>query len=306
MQIKIRWLFLHFLFTAVGLIGSLEAQDTQLRPAVTKLTIQSGEVTILHLCPGYVTSVRLPEEVSSVVLGDPKNFKAEHSEAEPRLVFLKPLQTRSSQTNALITTKAGQEIALQLLSRTTLDGDTVDFLLDYERPRSFLVPETSAGFQVAESINAADGSEPRGHRDNPVARELAKQMKVSAPSWQGKQLQVGVGKIVQDGSRMVLSFSVLNNSESAIDLLAPQIQLSGPTPDGNKKIKAEPIPVENYVLSNHHLAPGQRTDGVIVFDRPAFKESNEQLLLQVAQAAEVDRPMLVPVPFTAMSLEVLK
>ena len=33
--------------------------------------------------------MRVLEEVSSVVLGDPGAFKADHSEAEPQLVFFK-------------------------------------------------------------------------------------------------------------------------------------------------------------------------------------------------------------------------
>src|SRR5947208_5653153 len=58
---------------------------------IVTLNLDPQNVTVLHLRGGYVSSVRLPEEVSSVVLGDPAAFKAEHSEAEPQLVFLKPL-----------------------------------------------------------------------------------------------------------------------------------------------------------------------------------------------------------------------
>jgi hypothetical protein len=36
-----------------------------------------------------------------------------------------------------------------------------------------------------------------------------------------------------------------------------------------------------------------------VFDRPTFKESRERLLLAVAQAEEVDRPVLAPIAFVA-------
>ena len=36
-----------------------------------------------------------------------------------------------------------------------------------------------------------------------------------------------------------------------------------------------------------------------MFERPTFKESRERLLLQVAQAEEVDRPVLVPIAFVA-------
>ena len=57
---------------------------------------------VLHLRTGYVSSVRVLEEISSVVLGDPGGFKAEHSEAEPQLVFFKTTSAKPAQTNALI------------------------------------------------------------------------------------------------------------------------------------------------------------------------------------------------------------
>jgi hypothetical protein len=41
---------------------------------VSRLTINTGSITVLHLRAGFVSSVRLPEEISSVVLGDPKAF----------------------------------------------------------------------------------------------------------------------------------------------------------------------------------------------------------------------------------------
>ncbi len=52
-------------------------------------------------------------------------------------------------------------------------------------------------------------------------------------------------------------------------------------------------------MTARRLAPGERADGVVVFERPAFKESTEKLALQLAQADQVDHPILLPVPFTA-------
>jgi hypothetical protein len=64
----------------------------------------------------WLHDIGLPEEISSVVIGNPATFKAEHSEAEPKLVFLKPITAQPSEGNALITTKLGQEITLHLMS----------------------------------------------------------------------------------------------------------------------------------------------------------------------------------------------
>ena len=52
-------------------------------------------------------------------------------------------------------------------------------------------------------------------------------------------------------------------------------------------------------MTARRLAPGARADGLVVVERPSFKESNERLVLAVAQAEEVDRPVLAPIAFVA-------
>src|SRR6266496_124914 len=122
-QICLRWLlafwFLSEVATAQALAGGAQ---------IINLPLSPREVTMLHLRKGYVSSVRLPEEVSAVVLGDPGAFKAEHSEAEPQLVFFKPIGTKPAETNALITTKSGNEVALSLVSEGARAG-TVNYVL---------------------------------------------------------------------------------------------------------------------------------------------------------------------------------
>ena len=59
------------------------------------------------------------------------------------------------------------------------------------------------------------------------------------------------------------------------------------------------MPIKDYTMTIPMLPPGARADGVVVFNRPSFKESREQMLLQVAQAESVDQPVLVPVAFVA-------
>ena len=134
-----------------------QTENSTVVPKITTVPIEEGAVTVLHLGIGYTSAVRLPEEISSVVLGNPASFKAEHSEAEPRLVFLKPIRTQAVESNALITTKSGQEISLHLISAGQAAGNaTVDFLLEYRHPHSvvvsssgpqtFLIPEVSPIF----------------------------------------------------------------------------------------------------------------------------------------------------------------
>jgi hypothetical protein len=83
-------------------------------------------------------------------------------------------------------------------------------------------------------------------------------------------------------------------------MLPPQIQLAGTSKDKHRKaIKAEPVAIKDYWITSRRLAPGARADGIVVFERPTFKESRERLLLAVAQAEEVDRPVLLPIAFVA-------
>src|ERR1051326_2015138 len=112
---KIRTSFVHL--TALGFLtcGAL-AQNEPLHAHIVSLSLNPQSVTVLHLHPGFVSSVRLPEEVSSVVLGDPAAFKGEHSEAEPRLVFFKPASPKPGKSNALISTRSGREVSLPLVS----------------------------------------------------------------------------------------------------------------------------------------------------------------------------------------------
>jgi len=50
-------------------------------------------------------------------------------------------------------------------------------------------------------------------------------------------------------------------------------------------------------MSRRRLGPGERADGVVVFERPSFKQSNETVLLQMADSGAVDRPALAPIGF---------
>lgn len=298
----------HLILITYLLMGIAQAQESKVIPSVTTLEIEEGTVTPLHLSPGYTTSVRLPEEISSVVIGNPATFKAEHSEAEPRLVFLKPITAQPSESNALITTKSGQEITLHLVSGGKGAANArVDFLVEYRRQQSFLVgPSDRQSFLIAEThpIQPAASSSPPRSPEKPdlVARELEKQKSVSTPVWEGKEVLAAVGASVKRDHQTLLGFSILNSSSRTIELLPPQVELTG-TGHGNggKRIKAEPVAVSEYRMTTRRLAPGERADGVVVFERPAFKESSEKLQLQLAQAEQVDRPILLPVPFTTDS-----
>lgn len=149
---KICWIFVH-LITLSYCLAQADSPPRVLPDArILRLTLDTQSVTVLHLRPGYISSVRLPEDVSSVVLGNPGTFKAEHSEAEPRLVFLKPTTTSRAETNALITTRSGHEISLHLVSAGNSDrAGAVDFVLQYDLPHSVLLGNSQSSFVIGET-----------------------------------------------------------------------------------------------------------------------------------------------------------
>jgi len=97
-------------------------------------------------------------------------------------------------------------------------------------------------------------------------------------------------------------FSVVDTSKKPILLMPPQVQLGGKEKTG-KLIKhehwstAEQLAVTGYVLSRRRIGPGERADGVVQFERPPYKRSNETLFLQMAESGAVDKPALVSIGF---------
>ncbi len=270
-------------------------------PRIATIPLDSSEVPRLQLRPGYVTSIFLPEEINAIVLGDPSSFRAEHSESEPRLVTVKPVTSKTAETNLLVTTKTGREVALHLISEGRSNaGGNVDFVLQYEQPASTLIPayESTLFIPDTKELELPTANRPGGVI-GPAERELIEQASIPAPKFLGGTLRVSIGRLQDSGGSMILGFSVFNASSQPIELLPPQIQLAGPRRKQNRSIKAEPVPLKEFQLTMRHLAPGSRADGVVVFDRPTFKESTEQLLLEIAQADAVDQPLLVPIAFTA-------
>jgi hypothetical protein len=301
---KICWIFV-YLITLTAAFAQADPPPPVLPEArIVHLTLDNQIVTVLHLRPGYVSSVRVPEDVSSVVLGNPVTFKAEHSDAEPRLVFMKPTASPAGETNALITTKTGHEISLHLVSTGSSNrGGAVDFVLEYDSPRGFFIESSLPTLVIADSRRLAPdpaSATPAGGAPRTSNQDLLKQQAELHPHWQGKRLRVAVGRVTANDQQMTVSFSVLNASPRTIELLPPQIQLAG-TSKGKRgnPVKADQVAVNDYAITPRRLPPRARADAVVVFERPTFKESREQMLLQIAQAEEVDRPVLVPIPFVA-------
>ncbi len=294
----------------------LSATDATVGARVATITINPREITVLHLRPEFESTIRMPEEVTSVILGSPGEFKAEHNEGEPEYVYVKPITKQAAQSNLLIATKSGQHVTLELVSDGTgipNQSQPVDFLIEYRSARSFLISSDSG----APAMPAAPGKVPahesmartpaRSHHHFPIStRNSDNKQKVNAPKWtkwEDKQIETSICDMRQWSNETVISYSVLNSSDQPVEIVPPQIQITGRTASKKKKkegkgIISDQLEIRDYRLSATRLEPGGRADGVVVFDRPNFKESTEKLFLQIAQADQVDRPILIRLPFT--------
>lgn len=329
-----------FLFFSLGVSAAL-AQTPQIIPHLLAKPELDGKVTKVEVEDRFVTTIRLPEAVNSVVLGDPSRFEVEHSEKEPKLVFVKAITTRPAETNLLISTTSGRQVSLLLVSRgedASPERIPVDFVVSYQTPQDFLVPPSGFPFaMVGEtvSLNASDHAvknlsqassgemdrtiKPRrDHQNSPLDGLLEEQESAPLPalygehiryeSSQGDRVRAGVGRVIDGGDEVIVLFSVVNPTKQSILLMPPQVQLAGRTTTGKlmhhrKWLTSEQLPVVGYRLSRTRLGPGERADGVALFERPPYKQSNEMLLLQVAEAGAVDRPALAPIGFGVSSSE---
>ena len=124
----------------------------------------------------------------------------------------------------------------------------------------------------------------------------------------GKQiLKAGVSEVVDQGKEVVVLFSVVNVQDHAVELMPPQVQLGGRVKKGTIRhhfvwSNSEQLPVEDFRMSQRRIGPGERADGVLIFQRPSLKQSTETLLLQMADSGAVDRPALAPIGFGISSL----
>src|SRR5258708_349984 len=220
---NIRWFFLYLIALTCSLAQAGKPQAIP-EARIVRLTLDPQNVTLLHLRPGYVSCVRLPEDISAVVLGNPSAFKAEHSDAEPRLVSLKPTTPGPRETNALITTKAGREGALHLVSSGNADNaGPEDFILEYDRPRSFLIQPAGSSLIVSRTESVApQPASGTAIGQVPMAKnlELLKPQSGRKPHWLGKQLRVAVVPITGADQQSAGAFSVLKASTRTIKVRA--------------------------------------------------------------------------------------
>src|SRR5215471_18307856 len=136
---------------------SLSAQTRSTRGNAAK-TVFEGQPATLRLAPHRTTTIRLPDPVNSVVIGDPSLFQAEYSPDEPMLVFAKPTSATAAESNLVISTMHGRQFVLSLESLGTLpaaETSGVDLLVNCRPAEIFFIAETFPSVLISETLDLA-------------------------------------------------------------------------------------------------------------------------------------------------------
>jgi hypothetical protein len=293
---------------------SLSGQTRQTITRGSAKTVFEGQTATVRLAPQLTTTIRLPEAVNSVVLGDPNLFLAEYSPQEPRSVFVKPVTSDASHTNLSIATVRGRQFILSLTSAGANADETessVDLLVICSPNSVVFIDETFPTALVSETLDLRSAI-PVGTTKletaplEPFSLEelLDRQRGHVLPKLFGERIRVGIGETQAFGAELAVSFSVINSGSEPVELIAPQVQLAASVKSGAIRrhtvwSTVQQMPIHAYRMSSRRIGPADRVDGVVVFERPPIKQSNEELLLQIADSATVDRPVLVPINFKA-------
>jgi hypothetical protein len=300
----------------------------EVAPNVTFSPVSEATVQDIHLRPLYTTAIRLPSAVTTVAVGAPTLFEAEHKDQEPNLVFVKPSTHEPAQSNLLIAMANGDTVSVRLISPGDAgSSDPVDFVVDYHGKKS-LFADAGSNDVVTDVHGTTQGTAPltgAGALASTVPSldslsALSRQTEVASPHWYTAKdlstmikanalapnsIALAIGDIRQQGEDLIISFSVLNISDHWLQIMPPQVDLANPLASKKDKKKngtfAEPVRVLDYHLENPKLPPGARADGSVTLEKPDSKLARESLLLHIATSASIDRPVYFPLPFVAAS-----
>jgi hypothetical protein len=161
----------------VILSGSLAAQTKNARNRNESKTVFEGQPASVRLAPRVTTTIRLPEPVNSVVLGDSNLFQAEYSPSEPLSVFARATGSGAAQTNLVISTVFGRQFIL-LLRSMGASGDPseagVDLLVRCQPAQVHFIEETFPAALISETVSLSSAAHPRPNPMKLLQRRKAK------------------------------------------------------------------------------------------------------------------------------------
>ena len=145
--------------------------------------------------------------------------------------------------------------------RLLSDGDggntSVDFVVNYRPPQSFLIGSSDA---VAHNVETARDEKPT--TVPLIDQALKTQAEIATPDWAGglakneknpdgkaigKPLVAALGDVREKGDEMLVAYSVMNTTDHWVEVLPPRVELNNPNLSSDKKKKreilAEQVPI---------------------------------------------------------------
>ena len=301
----------------IALCTPFDAQTTNAREKAAK-TILEGQPATLRLAPHLTTTIRLPDPVNSVVVGDASLFQADYSPDEPLLVFARPLTSTPAESNLVISTTRGRHFVLSLKSIGSVPAGSVsavDLFVNCRAAGILFIEHTFPSALIPESVDLSSAAVPDLPNRGKVAEStdstelddlVREQSQLSPRNLYGDRTRVSIGHVVEHGARLIVSFTVVNSDSQTAELVPPQVQLAGQSKSGmfrhTRWNTVQQLPVDDYRLSSRRVEPRRRVDGVVAFQRPQIKQSTEGLFLQIADSAAIDKPTLAPISFRSANL----
>src|SRR5437867_5072603 len=186
------------------LSGSLSAQTQNAQNRNASKRVFEGQPASIRLAPHVTTTIRLPEAVNSVVLGDSDLFQAEYSPKEPLLVFARPTASDIAESNLVISTVFGRQFILILRSRgvSTDPSAGVDLLVTCQAAGVRFIEETSPSGLISETLNLSSTTHPgspgtaseSGESRLAVDEILKCQRNQKTEKLYGDRIRVGIGQ----------------------------------------------------------------------------------------------------------------
>ena len=267
---------------------ALAAGDAGLVPLASPYTISTA--------PHFAVLVQFPraDSIRRIALGDSNYFLAEADKDDPHYAIIKQVRATTAkptapiETNMLVYMASGRVVNILLKS-----GKLADTAYSVNYPVPNLKP--------AQPANDPPPVPPEKVKLETARQELAGKMLAQVRQTPKHDTGIAAGGLIfrpyrteRLGDLALVSFEVENTTKEVIDLEDPQINLvtaAEKAKDRKKAIpaKVEPVELLQSEISVKQLKPGERAMCVIAF-KPPVHDSDQQVVLSVANRAMADRP----------------
>jgi hypothetical protein len=264
------------------------APDTGLVPLSAPYTISTA--------PHFAVLVEFPraDTIRRIALGDSNYFLAEADKDDPHYAIVKQIRATTAksatpiETNMLVYMASGRVVNIMLKAGKLADtAYSVDYPVPNAQPAT---PANDPPSVPAESV-----------KRETARAELGDKMLADAKHEPKNGAGIAAGGIVlrfyrseRLGEFALVSFDIENTTRNVVDLEDPRLNLvtAAEKSKDHKKgavSKIEPIELAQSEVSAKQLSPGERAVCVIAF-KPPVHDSDQQILLSVANRAMADHP----------------